>query len=196
MPKLSAIILSGGRATRMGGLDKGLVQLQNKPLVQHVIERLVPQVDEILINANREIQQYSSFNLPVLQDDDPNYIGPLAGFSLGLAHCKYDYLLTTPCDSPLLPNDLASRLMKSLINKSAEIAVAKSDGDDHPVFALMNKSVLSSLLAYIRCGGRKVSAWQKSLNYIEVEFDDCSEAFINLNTFEELNTLALKLSND
>lgn len=196
MPKLSAIILSGGRATRMGGLDKGLVQLQNKPLVQHVIERLVPQVDEILINANREIQQYSSFNLPVLQDDDPTYIGPLAGFSLGLAHCKYDYLLTTPCDSPLLPNDLASRLMKSLINKSAEIAVAKSDDDAHPVFALMNKSVLSSLLAYIRCGGRKVSAWQKSLNYIEVEFDDCSEAFINLNTFEELNTLALKLSND
>lgn len=196
MPKLSAIILSGGRATRMGGLDKGLVQLQNKPLIQHVIERLVPQADEILINANREIQQYKSFNLPVLQDDDPSYIGPLAGFSSGLAHCQYDYLLTTPCDSPLLPNDLANRLMTSLINKSADIAVAKSDGNAHPVFSLMHKSVLPSLLAYINSGGRKVSAWQKTLRYIEVEFDDCSEAFINLNTFEEVNTLALKLSND
>ncbi len=196
MPKLSAIILSGGRATRMRGLDKGLVQLQNKPLVQHVIERIAPQVDEILINANREIQQYKRFDLPILQDNDPDYIGPLAGFSLGLAHCKYDYLLTTPCDSPLLPKDLANRLMNSLIKKTAEIAVAKSDGNAHPVISLMNKSVLSSLLAYIRSGGRKVSTWQKSLRYIEVEFDDCSEAFINLNTFEELNTLDLKLSND
>ena len=180
----------------MDGLDKGLVMLQNKPLVQHIIERLKPQTNELLINANREIQQYKTFNLPILQDDDPNYIGPLAGFSLGLAHCKYDYLLTTPCDSPLLPSDLAHRLLKGLINNSAEIAVAKSDGNTHPVFSLMNKSVLPSLLAYIHSGGRKVSAWQKSLHCIEVEFDDCSEAFVNLNTFEELNTLALKLSND
>lgn len=196
MPKLSAIILSGGRATRMDGLDKGLVMLQNKPLVKHIIERIKPQTNELLINANREIQQYKTFNLPILQDDDPDYIGPLAGFSLGLTHCKYDYLLTTPCDSPMLPNDLANRLMESLINKSAEIAVAKSAGNSHPVFSLMKKSVLPSLIAYIHSGGRKVSAWQKSLRYIEVEFDDCSEAFINLNTFEELNTLALKLNND
>lgn len=194
--KLSAIILSGGRATRMNGLDKGLVQLQNKPLVQHVIERLIPQADEILLNANREITRYEAFNLPILQDDNHDFIGPLAGFSIGLSHCKYDYLLTVPCDSPLLLADLAERLLKALINESSDIAVAKSDGNTHPVFSLMKKSVLPSLLAYIMQGGRKVSTWQKSLQYIEVEFNECSEAFINLNTFEELDTLALKLSND
>ncbi|MGJ8620392.1 MAG: molybdenum cofactor guanylyltransferase MobA [Methylophilaceae bacterium] len=193
---VSAVILSGGRATRMNGLDKGLVTLHNKPLIQHVVERITPQVNEVLINANRKIEQYQTFNLPILQDDNPNFIGPLAGFSLGLKHCKHDYLITVPCDSPLLPGNLAERLMKGLINHSADIAVAKSAGNNHPVFSLMNKSVLPSLLAYIEQGGHKVSTWQKSLQYIEVEFNDCNEAFINLNTFEELDTLALKLGND
>jgi molybdopterin-guanine dinucleotide biosynthesis protein A len=180
----------------MNGLDKGLVQLQNKPLVQHVIERLTTQVDEVLLNANREITRYEVFNLPILQDENHDFIGPLAGFSIGLTHCKHDYLLTVPCDSPLLLEDLAERLMKALTKESSDIAVAKSAGETHPVFSLMKKSVLPSLSAYVKQGGRKVSTWQKSLEYIEVEFNDCSEAFINLNTFEELDTLALKLSND
>lgn len=192
---ISAIILAGGQANRMGGAGKGLVPLKNKPLVQHVIERLTPQVDEILVNANREIERYEAFSLPILKDEHANFIGPLAGFTLGLKHCKHDYLLTAPCDSPLLPEDLTARLMKALIDKDADIAVAKSAGDTHPVFSIMKKTVLPSLLTYIDQGERKVSAWQKSLNYIEVEFNDCKEAFINLNTFEELEALALKLDN-
>ena len=107
---ISAIILSGGRATRMNGVDKGLVQLQQKPLIAHVIELLAPQADEIFINANREILQYEAFGLPVLKDENEEFIGPLAGFSLGLQHAKHDYVLTVPCDSPLLPLDLAERL--------------------------------------------------------------------------------------
>ncbi|MES2635961.1 MAG: molybdenum cofactor guanylyltransferase, partial [Pseudomonadota bacterium] len=106
---ISCIILSGGRATRMGGVDKGLLRLQNQPLIQHVIKRLSPQVDEIFINANREIVQYQAFGYPVLQDSHANFIGPLAGFSLGLQHAKHDYVLTVPCDSPFLPMDLAQR---------------------------------------------------------------------------------------
>lgn len=192
---ISAIILAGGQANRMGGAGKGLVPLQNKPLVQHVIERLTSQVDEILINANREIERYEAFDLPILQDEHANFIGPLAGFALGLKHSQHDYLLTVPCDSPLLPGDLVDRLMKALLDKSADIAVAKSAGDTHPVFCLMKKSVMPSLLAYIDQGERKVSAWQKSLSYIEVEFNDVSEAFVNLNTFEELEALALQLTN-
>jgi molybdenum cofactor guanylyltransferase len=194
--KVSAIILAGGRATRMNGMDKGLVPLQNKPLVQHVIERVMPQVDEILLNANREIEQYKTFNLPILQDDNPDFIGPLAGFSLGLKHCKHDYLLTVSCDSPLIPEDLVARLMKALLEKRADIAIAKSGGYNHPVFCLMKKSVLPSLTTYLAQGERKVSTWQKSLNYIEVEFNDCDGAFINLNTFEELEALALKLGDE
>jgi len=184
--KISAIILAGGRATRMNGLDKGLVCLQKKPLVQYVIERITPQVDEVLLNAN----------LPILQDGNSDFMGPLAGFNLGLTHCKHDFLLSLPCDSPLIPHDLASRLMKALIEQDADIAVAKSGGYAHPVFSLMKKSVLPSLTNYLEQGERKVSTWQKSLNYIEVEFDDCDDAFVNVNTFEELEALALKLGNE
>lgn len=190
---ISSIILAGGRATRMGGADKGLVPLQNKPLVAHVITRLSPQVDEILINANREIPQYQTFNLPVFQDEQPDFIGPLAGFYVGLQKTKHELLLTVPCDSPLLPLDLAARLMHALHSHDAQIAVATSEGDAHPVFCLCKKEVLPSLQAFISQGERKVSAWQKSLRYVEVDFTDCSDAFVNLNTFEDLADLALKL---
>jgi len=194
----SAIILSGGRATRMNGVDKGLVLLQNKPLIQHVITRLKPQVDEILINANREITQYQTFSYSVLQDETDEFLGPLAGFSLGLQHAKHDYVLTVPCDSPLLPLVLVERLYNGMSASRTDIAVASSDGNTHPVFCLMKKSVLPSLMEYLASGERKVSTWQKSLQYIEVDFNghnlnSMADAFVNLNTFEDLTTLELKL---
>jgi molybdenum cofactor guanylyltransferase len=196
---ISAVILSGGRATRMNGVDKGLVMLQQKPLIAHVIERLKPQVDEILINANREIEQYEALGLPILQDENveflESYIGPLAGFSLGLQHATHDYVLTVPCDSPLLPLDLVERLYNGMAAARMDIACAGSDGNTHPVFCLMKKSVLPSLLAYIESGERKVSTWQKSQKYVEVDFSDCNDAFVNLNTFEDLKALELKLDN-
>lgn len=190
---ISAIILSGGRATRMNGLDKGLIVLQNKPLIQHVIERLTPQVDEIIINANREISAYKKFGLQVLQDEHENFIGPLAGFSLGLTHAKHDYVLTVPCDSPQLPQDLAERLMKYLLNHDADIAIAISKDNLYPVFSLSKKSMLPSLTHYLQQGERKVSTWQKSLKYVVVDFSDDPDAFINLNTLEDLMTLETQL---
>jgi molybdenum cofactor guanylyltransferase len=196
-PPLSAIILAGGRATRMNGVDKGLMMLQQKPLIAHVIARLQPQVDEIFINANREIATYEAFGLPVLKDENDafigTYIGPLAGFSLGLQHAKHDYVLTVPCDSPLLPLNLVERLYNGMAASRMDIACASSDGNTHPVFCLMKKSVLPSLQAYIKSGERKVSAWQKSQKYIEVDFSDCDDAFTNLNTFQDLAALENKL---
>jgi molybdenum cofactor guanylyltransferase len=195
--RISSVILSGGRATRMNGVDKGLVLLQQKPLIAHVIARLQPQVDEIFINANREITAYEAFGLPVLKDENAefaeSYIGPLAGFSLGLQHAKHDYVLTVPCDSPLLSLDLVERLYNGLAASRMDIACAGSDGNTHPVFCLMKKSVLPSLQAYIKSGERKVSTWQKSLKYVEVDFSDCNAAFTNLNTFEDLAALENKL---
>lgn len=191
---ISAIILSGGRATRMNGADKGLVLLQQKPLIQHVIDRLSPQVNEIIINANREITQYQALGYPVWQDETADFLGPLAGFSLGLKHAKHGYLLTVPCDSPLLPLDLAQRLMTALIKHNADVAVASSEGNVHPVFSLCKTSLLPSLADYLQKDERRVSAWQKSQNYIEVDFGDYPDAFINLNTFEDLTALELKLS--
>lgn len=177
----------------MGGINKGLLTLQQKPLIQHVIGHLTPQVDEIFINANREILQYQAFGYPVLSDETDDFLGPLAGFNLGLQHAKYDYLLTVPCDSPLLPLDLAQRLLAGLIQNKADIAVASSNSHAHPVFCLCKKNVLTSLTAYLALGERRVSAWQKSLAYTEVDFSDCADAFVNLNTFEDLTALELKL---
>ena len=186
----------------MNGLDKGLVLLQNKPLIAHVITRLARQVDETFINANREIAQYEVFDLPVLQDENAeftkNYIGPLAGFSLVLQHAKHEYVLTVPCDSPLLPLDLAQRLYNNMAANRMDIAVASSDGNTHPVFCLMKKSVLPSLTDYLAIGERKVSTWQKSQQTIEVDFSDCAlqdgtSAFVNLNTFDDLKALEQKL---
>lgn len=192
--QVSSIILSGGLATRMGGMEKGLVSLQQKSLVQHLIERLLPQTDEILINANRGIPSYQAYGYPVLEDDIAGFIGPLAGFALGLKYAKHDYLLTVPCDSPLIPMDLVARLQANLIIQDAEIAVASSEGEAHPVFSLCKRNVLPSLQTYLQQGGRKVSAWQKSLRYIEVDFSDQSDAFINLNTATDLTALEMKLS--
>lgn len=189
----SCIILSGGRATRMNGADKGLVLLQNKPLIQHVISRLQRQADEILINANREVAQYEAFGYTVLQDKNSEFLGPLAGICLGLKHAKHDLVLSVPCDSPLFPLDLAERLYNGMLASRADIAVASSDGDAHPVFCLCKKSVLPSLIDFLDAGEHKVSAWQKSQQYCEVDFSDCAEAFTNLNTFEELATLEQNL---
>ena len=190
---VSVIILAGGRATRMGGVDKGLILLQNKPLIQHVISRLQPQVDEILINANREIAQYETFGLKVLQDENQDFAGPLAGILLGLKHAKHELVLAVPCDSPLLPLDLVGRLYNGMAESLMDIAVVSCDGNAHPVFCLMKKSVLPSLVDFLDAGERKVSAWQKSQQYCEVDFSDSANAFTNLNTLEELRELELKL---
>jgi len=191
---ISAIILSGGRATRMNGVDKGLILLQNRPLILHVIKRLLPQVDEVLINANREIATYESLGFKVLQDETDEFLGPLAGFLLGLQHAKHEYVITVPCDSPLLPLHLAQQLYDGITEARADIAVASCLGATHPVFCLMKKSVLPSLTTFLAKGERKVSAWQKSHAYIEIDFSDDKDAFTNINTLEDLN--ALKLKND
>jgi molybdopterin-guanine dinucleotide biosynthesis protein A len=192
---ISAIILAGGRAIRMGGLDKGLVLFRHKPLIAHVITRLAPQVDEIIINANREVDTYKTLGYPILQDEIADFAGPLAGMQLGLKYANSNYVLTAPCDSPLLPLDLASRLQAALIQHHADIAIVSSDGNTHPVFCLCKKSVLPALNDYLNHGGRKVSAWQQSLNHVYVDFSDCAEAFTNLNSQQDLADFETKLQN-
>lgn len=178
----------------MGGVDKGLVKLHGKPLIAHVISRLAPQVDELFINANRELDQYQNFGYPVLADETQNFLGPLAGFQLALKNAKHDYVCIVPCDSPFLPENLVQKLFAALKENHAEIAVASSDQNSHPVFCLCKKNALPSLETFIGSGQGKVSAWQKSLRYIEVDFTEpndhgATKAFLNLNTLEELMLL-------
>jgi len=192
---ISAIILAGGRATRMNGIDKGWALLNQRALISHVLSRLSPQVDEIIINANRELDRYAALGYPVWSDSYPDFVGPLAGISLGLQHAQHEYVLSVPCDCPLLPLDLAERLLAALNEHQAQIAVASCHGHSQPVFCLCKKSVLATLQAYLQQGNRRVSDWQKSLAYVEVDFSDRAQAFINLNTADDLAALELQLSN-
>jgi len=177
----------------MGGLDKGQVLFQQKPLIAHVISRLTPQVDEITINANREIETYQSLGYRVLQDEIADFAGPLAGIQIGLKYASSEYVLTVPCDSPLLPLDLAGRLQAALVQHHADIAIVSSDGKTHPVFCLCKKAVLPALNDYLGHGGRKVGEWQQSLNHVYVDFSDCNETFTNLNTQKDLMDFEEKL---
>ena len=186
---ITGLILAGGKARRMGGIDKGLVQLKGEPMIMHVIKRLSPQVSEILINANREIETYQGFGFTIIADEISDFAGPLAGLHAGMKSAKTEFILSVPCDSPLLPEDLSARLIKAIEAQNVDIAVAKTGEQHHPVFCLCRTNLAQDLEAYLNADGRKVDEWQKKHAYIEVRFDDNPLAFANVNTHEELNKL-------
>jgi len=183
-PKVSAIVLAGGLGRRMGGVDKGLQPLRGKPMIEHVLARLAPQVDDIVINANQNLERYRAFGRRVASDQISGFAGPLAGLHAGLSAVSHDLAVTVPCDSPFLPADLVARLQNSLGDSA--LAVAKTGEQPHPVFALVRRSVLPNLESFLKGGGRKIDAWYASLKVVEVLFDDEADAFRNINTLEEL----------
>ncbi len=186
---ITGIVLAGGKGRRMGGADKGLVEFLGKPLVAHAIQRLEPQVNEILISANREIKRYSGFGYPVVPDEIEGFAGPLAGLHKGLLLAKHPYVLTVPCDTPLLPMSLATRLMRGLLDRDADVAIAKTGLQPHPVFCLCRRALLPHLQDFLQGGGRKFEEWYGDLEAAEVLFNDTPQAFININTREELQCL-------
>lgn len=187
--KITGIILAGGMGRRMGGVDKGLIPFHGKPLVAHVLERLKLQVDEVLINANREIESYSQLGYPVISDAITGFAGPLAGLHCGMAGAKNSLVVTVPCDSPFLPTDLVRRLWSAMQQHHADIAVAKTGDQPHPVFCLCRTSLLPNLTHFLESGGRKIDLWYAELNTVEVAFDDEAKAFANINTPTELACL-------
>lgn len=189
--KISAVILAGGEAKRMGGKDKGLLPLLGKPLVAWVLERIQAQADEIMISANRNLVQYQSFGYPVLTDEISGFAGPLAGLARALAAASYPLVLCVPCDTPLLPHDLAVRLKQALLEQDAQIAVAVTAEHSHNTVCLCRRDLLPGLLEYLAQGGRRVGEWQSKLKRVRVMFDDES-AFHNANTPEDLEQLVAK----
>lgn len=189
---ITGLILAGGRAQRMGGIDKGLISFHQKPLIESAISRLKKQVGPILINANRNITKYAGYGYPVVMDETPDFSGPLAGFSAGLKVCKTPYLLTSPCDSPLLPLDLAVRLATEMERDSFELVYASSVESGktwaQPVFCLMRANLQDSLADFLKKGDLKIDHWFKELKTSTVIFDD-AQAFANVNTPEELQIL-------
>lgn len=183
---ISGVILAGGLGRRMGGTDKGLQVLRGRPLVAWVAERLAPQVDELLINANQNADRYAALGYRVEPDRIPDFAGPLAGLHAALSVAAHPLVVTVPCDSPFLPADLVARLHAALTAHGADLAIARTADRLHPVFSLCRRALLPSLGDYLVRGERKVERWCASVNAVEVAFDDVPQAFENINTREEL----------
>ncbi len=211
---ITALVLAGGRGMRMGGVDKGLQPLHGVPMAQHALQRLATQqggayigpLAGAIVNANRNPEVYlamgeatfGSGRVQVVPDRDAEFAGPLAGFQAGLDVCTTALMLTVPCDSPLIPLDLAQRLLAALLQADADMAVvmapeAGRDGQmalrSQPVFCLMRTAVAPGLHAFLAGGGRKVDAWTAGLRLVQVPFDapgDDPRAFANANTLDEV----------
>lgn len=190
---VTGVILAGGRGSRMGGADKGLQNFRGMPMAMYTLLRLAPQVSEVMVNANRNLSAYESFGVPVWPDALADYAGPLAGFLTGLEHCETEYLVTVPCDTPLFPQDLVARLAEALVREGAEIAMAAAPEEDgqvraQPVFSLLRRDLMESLVRFTHGGGRKIDAWTAQHRTVLVPFADPA-AFSNANTLAELHRL-------
>ena len=198
---ITGLILAGGRGSRMGGVDKGLQNFNGIPLALHTLMRLGPQVESVMVNANRNLSAYESFGASVWPDASADFAGPLSGFLVGLERAETPYVLTVPCDTPRLPLDLVERLAQALVREDADIAMAAApETDEHgqiqirtqPVFCLMKIELSESLVKFTHAGGRKIDAWTAQHNTVVVPFDapgDDPLAFANVNTLNELQAL-------
>lgn len=201
--EITGLILAGGRGSRMGGVDKGLQNFNGLPLALHTLTRLQMGggVGSIMLNANRNLAAYESFGVSVWPDVLADYAGPLAGFLTGLERCETSFLMTVPCDTPLLPLDLVPRLAQALEDQDADIAMVSAPelGKDgqvmlraQPVFCLMRVDLMESLVHFTQEGGRKIDAWTALHKTVLVPFDlpgDDPKAFCNANTLTELHEL-------
>ena len=185
-PRVTGVILAGGQGRRMGNVDKGLQPLRGRPMVAWVLERLAPQVAEVIVNANQNQAEYARLGCRVVGDEIGGFAGPLAGLQAGLKANVHPFLVTVPCDSPFLPRDLVARLHAALIANHADLAVAKTGDQPHPVFSLVRESLAGHLTKFLQGGGRKIDAWYASLKVVEVPFDDQPDAFSNINTPADL----------
>lgn len=182
---ISALILAGGRSSRMEGSDKGLIDLDGIPMIQHVIRNLGKQLNLIRINANRNQPAYAELGFTVLEDRMDNYQGPLAGMARGLEQCPSEWLLVVPCDTPYLPEDLVIRLFQQAQLQQAEIAVAHDGKRMQPVIALLHRDLYPSLISFLDSGDRKIDRWYNKQKTVTVDFSDKPDSFFNINSMTE-----------
>lgn len=191
---ITGVILAGGKARRMGGGDKGLVELCGKPLVEHALEALDPQVDTVIINANRNRERYAAYGYPVVADSRRGFQGPLAGMLSCLEAAETEFIVTVPCDSPLVPDDLVARLFRQLSEEQAEISVAHNGARMQPVFTLMSASLAASMQAFLDRGERKIDRWFEGHRLAVTDFSDKPDCFRNVNKPDELAQMEEQLS--
>ncbi len=186
---ITAVILAGGRGRRFDGLDKGLIEYKQRPIIEHVINAITPQVDDIMINANRSEETYTGYGYPVVNDELSGFQGPLAGFSTAMQHATNLYVLTLPCDGPFISADYVRRMATALVDTQADLAVAHDGHRMQPVHALLPTGLLGSLKRYLDSGERKIDRWYLKHNIALVDFSDSSNIFQNINTREQLHAL-------
>ena len=191
---ITAVILAGGKARRMDGEDKGLIKLHGKPMVEYIISALQPQAGNIIINANRNPEQYAAYGLPVIADMLGDYLGPLVGMATGMDATDKPYIVTAPCDSPFIPETLVETLYRSLNENQADISVAHDGVRMQPVFALLRCELLPGLLAYLNEGGRKIDSWYSQQRLALADFSASPDTFLNLNTPEDKVVLESRLA--
>lgn len=190
---VTGVILAGGRGSRMGGVDKGLAPFAGRPLVEWVMAALAPQVDQLLISANRNLDVYRAYGHAVVTDLEPGYQGPLVGMLSAMRAAGEGWILTLPCDGPLAPRDLRSRLADALTGQRSEIAVATDGQRTQFVHALLPVSLAPSLERFLASGGRRIADWYAGQRVALVDFSDQAERFVNLNAPHEALELERRL---
>lgn len=190
---ITGLVLAGGLARRMGGLDKGLVELAGRPMIEHVLHALRPQVGPLLINANRNVDRYAAYGFPVVSDTLQGFMGPLAGVLAALQRLATEFLVTVPCDAPLVAPDLVGRLHAACVANDADAAVATDGRRQQPVFLLLRASTAPSLDAYLSGGGRKIDTWFAGLRLAEADLSDALDTFVNVNDPDERQRLEARL---
>ncbi len=206
--EVTGLVLAGGRASRMGGVDKGLQLHQGQELALHVLQRLRPQVGAVAISANRHIECYAAWGAPVWVDTLDGQIGPLAGIATALQQCTTPWLLVVPCDAVRLPLDLCTRLQAAATTQNSALAVARSPVrgtnsapigsggppqlEPQPVFCLVSTALCDSTWQFVQGGGRRVGEWVAQNQPAWADFhlpQDDPWAFFNANTLDDLQRL-------
>ena len=179
---ITGVILAGGRARRMNGADKGLLEFAGKPLVEHALARLAPQVNKVMINVNHNHAHYIRYGVTLVADKLDGYCGPLAGMYSALCAMQTDYLVTTPCDSPLIPDNLVQRMTMTLMRENTQLCTVHDGGRLQPIYTLIHRALAADLHFYLLSGGRKVEDWLRRHRFAVADFSDQPEAFLNINT--------------
>lgn len=182
----TAIILAGGEGQRMGGVDKGLMLWHNKSLIRHVIDRLTPQVDEIIISCNRNIDQYQSFGYTCIKDSTDDFLGPLAGIASCVESSSHDSILLCPCDTPLIPVNLLHRLENAMQQSGANAVIASDHCNQHYSHALLTKAFAQTANKQLSAKKKSLRAWYETTSWQCADFNDEAKAFTNINTLEQL----------
>lgn len=190
---VTAVILAGGRATRMGGVDKGLVEFAGRSMVEWVQQGLQGQVAEVVVNANRSTERYQALGMRVVADEFEDFQGPLAGMASAMTVVSTAWIVTVPCDSPFVPKDLVARFCGAMTSVEPAVLTAHDGQRLQPVFNLMHVSLRASIEAFLSSGERKIDRWFAEVNHARVDLSDLPDTFVNINTVEDRDQLEARL---